>query len=331
VLLEMQALSVSDADVQQVMAEIDSKGDGKVTFEAFSKWYLRSEERIKSEIAVTFCNLDVDNSNSLDASEIRQLLVQVTGQNEVKDETIEHIMHEFDRDLDGEVQLEEFQNWFMASEYLQAKAAQVADEAESAEGFDFTWPKNNVRAQIWYVLTAPIAFSLVYTIPPCEKPGWSNWCYLSFVVSILWIGVYSYLMVWWATVVGAVFGIPDTVMGLTFLAAGTSVPDLLSSVIVAQQGRGDMAVSSSLGSNIFDVLIGLPIPWIFYNLVLGKSVIVEADSLLISILILVGMIAFVIGLVAFQGWKMTKCLGYSMFVMYGLFVCQDLLRTYGIF
>ena len=37
------------------------------------------------------------------------------------------------------------------------------------------------------------------------------------------------------------------VVGLTFLAAGTSVPDLLSSVIVAKQGKGDMAVSSSIG------------------------------------------------------------------------------------
>eukprot|EP01043_Picozoa_sp_COSAG02_P016217 COSAG02_NODE_709_length_18217_cov_13.019704_9_plen_89_part_00 len=63
-------------------------------------------------------------------------------------------------------------------------------------------------------------------------------------------------MVWWATEVGCAFGIPDAVMGLTFLAAGTSVPDLLTSVIVARQGKGDMAVSSSIGSNIFDVLVG---------------------------------------------------------------------------
>ena len=53
-------------------------------------------------------------------------------------------------------------------------------------------------------------------------------------------------------------------MGLTFVAAGTSVPDLLSSVIVAKLGEGDMAVSSSVGSNIFDILVGFPIPWIAY-------------------------------------------------------------------
>lgn len=45
-------------------------------------------------------------------------------------------------------------------------------------------------------------------------------------------------------------------MGLTFLAAGTSIPDLITSVIVARKGLGDMAVSSSVGSNIFDICVG---------------------------------------------------------------------------
>ena len=46
------------------------------------------------------------------------------------------------------------------------------------------------------------------------------------------------------------------IMGLTFLAAGTSIPDLITSVLVARKGFGDMAVSSSIGSNLFDVTIG---------------------------------------------------------------------------
>ena len=52
--------------------------------------------------------------------------------------------------------------------------------------------------------------------------------------------------VWWADVIGQQFGIPPAVMALTFLAAGTSVPELLTSVLVAQAGHGDMAVSSKL-------------------------------------------------------------------------------------
>lgn len=43
------------------------------------------------------------------------------------------------------------------------------------------------------------------------------------------------------------------------------------SVVVAKQGKGDMAVSSSIGSNIFDVTVGLPLPWIIYCLVYEKG------------------------------------------------------------
>lgn len=60
-------------------------------------------------------------------------------------------------------------------------------------------------------------------------------------------------------------------MGLTFLAAGTSIPDLITSVIVARKGFGDMAVSSSVGSNIFDVTVGYVhvYLYIFYNLIVS--------------------------------------------------------------
>lgn len=61
--------------------------------------------------------------------------------------------------------------------------------------------------------------------------------------------------------IGYTIGIPDSIMGITFLAAGTSVPDAMASVMVARQGQGDMAVSNTIGSNVFDVLIGLALPW----------------------------------------------------------------------
>ena len=168
-----------------------------------------------------------------------------------------------------------------------------------------------------------------------HPPGgmnWENWYPLSFLLAIGWVGVFSAFMVDWATKIGCVVGIPDAVMGLTFLAAGTSVPDLLTSVVVAKQGHGDMAVSSSIGSNIFDVLVGLPLPWLCYALVNDATpgyVGVEAPTLFFSLILLLLMIVAVITSIHLSGWKMTKSLGYSMFGLYGLFVIQDLLRTYG--
>ena len=95
------------------------------------------------------------------------------------------------------------------------------------------------------VIAAPLMYLFYYTVPNCKKK--THLFMVVFFESIFYIGFFSYFMVWWATVVADVLGIDDVVMGYTILAAGTSVPDLLSSVIVARQGLGDMAVSSSIG------------------------------------------------------------------------------------
>lgn len=50
-------------------------------------------------------------------------------------------------------------------------------------------------------------------------------------------------------------------MGLTILAAGMSVPEAVSSVIVTNQGHGAMGISNSIGSNTFDILLCLGLPW----------------------------------------------------------------------
>ena len=44
------------------------------------------------------------------------------------------------------------------------------------------------------------------------------------------------MMVWMITVIGFTLDIPDTVMGLTFIAAGVSVPDALSGIYVMRDG-----------------------------------------------------------------------------------------------
>jgi len=116
---------------------------------------------------------------------------------------------------------------------------------------------------------------------------------------------------------------------VTFIAAGTSIPDLLTSVIVARQGHGDMAVSSSIGSNIFDILVGLPLPWFIWCIANSGTLNVESGgNLLQSILVLFGMLALVFLSILLNKWVLTKRLGYSMFVLYVLFVTQDLLTIY---
>ena len=78
-------------------------------------------------------------------------------------------------------------------------------------------------------------------------------------------------MVWMITVIGFTFGIPDTVMGLTFIAAGVSVPDALSGIAVVREGHGDMAVSNAIGSNVFDILVCLGIPWFIQTAIINPG------------------------------------------------------------
>ena len=64
--------------------------------------------------------------------------------------------------------------------------------------------------------------------------------WLSFVMSIVWIWLTSWGMVEFALHLGCIIGIGPYIMGLVVLAAGTSIPDTLSSVMVARDGFGDM-------------------------------------------------------------------------------------------
>ena len=208
-----------------------------------------------------------------------------------------------------------------------AMDAMSSAEDEDDEGIDLSWPEDR-GGQVYYVIACPLMFLLAYTIPNCKKRP-TLWPVV-FLESILYIGVFSYLMVWWATSVGAVAGISDVVMGYTFLAAGTSVPDLMSSVIVARQGLGDMAVSSSIGSNIFDITFGLPLPWLIWSLANGfETFPVNSDSLGFSLTLLIIMLVAVVSIIAQQGWMMTKTLGAMMVALYGVFLLLVLLNAGG--
>ncbi|MBN2799750.1 MAG: calcium/sodium antiporter [Deltaproteobacteria bacterium] len=57
-----------------------------------------------------------------------------------------------------------------------------------------------------------------------------------------------------AVVLAASAGVSDTVVGLTVVAAGTSTPELATSLVAARRGQDDIAIANVVGSNIFNVL-----------------------------------------------------------------------------
>merc|ERR1712142_1022572 len=91
-----------------------------------------------------------------------------------------------------------------------------------------------------------------------------------------------------------------------------------------------MGVSSSIGSNIFDVTIGLPLPWFLYssfNSFAGKSV--SSAGLICSIGLLLLMLLVLVVTIIATGWKMNKFMGFAMLILYAGFVAVSLLLEYG--
>ncbi|XP_075891497.1 sodium/potassium/calcium exchanger 2-like isoform X8 [Nelusetta ayraudi] len=197
---------------------------------------------------------------------------------------------------------------------------QAEEEEEEDQPLSLSWPESG-RKRLTYLLIIPIVLPLWLTLPDVRKQSSAKFFPLTFVGAICWIACFSYLMVWWAHQVGETFGITEEIMGLTILAAGTSIPDLITSVIVARKGLGDMAVSSSVGSNIFDITVGLPFPWLLWTLLNGLSPVqVSSNGLFCAIVLLFLMLLFVIISIAACKWRMSKLLGFIMFMLYFVFL-----------
>ena len=201
----------------------------------------------------------------------------------------------------------------------------------------------NAAEWVTFPFFFPWRFLFVWTIPDCSgnyydaewhfkiagktPPKWIG----TFTISILWVMGISYVMVEAARIAGCFIGIPSAVMGLTFLAAGTSVPDALASISVVKKCRGDMAVSNAIGSNVFDVLVGLGLPWFIGGLVKSTGVKITVTPLtevVIPIAILFAIIILLLAILPLFKWKLGRPLGYFLLTVYAAFVTYSLLNVF---
>ncbi|XP_045455422.1 probable sodium/potassium/calcium exchanger CG1090 [Melitaea cinxia] len=187
---------------------------------------------------------------------------------------------------------------------------------------------NHLQLACWYV-AYPIHWSCRHTMPDCR----GRWYPITFIISMLWISFYSYFMVWMITIIGYTLGIPDTVMGLTFVAAGVSVPDALSSLAVIKEGYGDMAVSNAVGSNVFDILVCLGLPWFIQTAIIhpGSHVNVISKGLIYSTLSLFSTVVFLVVATHANGWKLDRKFGAVLMVWYLLFITLASLYELNVF
>lgn len=238
-----------------------------------------------------------------------------------------------------------------------SKSSRTSNEdCESYENMeiDTDWSDNIVIKVIMFPFT--IIFFL--TLP---KP--TQYCFvLTFISSICWIACITYFIVWMVTLVGKylhfnlslffcklatnrktfihptktqgyTLGIPDTVSGITILAAGTSIPELISSyLIVKKAGLANMAICNSIGSNIFDILFCLGLPWLLKTFVVmvtngfgfatiaASSIPIQSTALPLTSMTLLLTIGAMIAIFKITRWRLTLQTGIFCTIVYIVFV-----------
>ncbi|XP_058950478.2 sodium/potassium/calcium exchanger 3 isoform X3 [Pocillopora verrucosa] len=200
---------------------------------------------------------------------------------------------------------------------------------------------------VLFVVSFPFICMFTWTIPNCSKPHNRKYFLASFTMSIIWIAILSFGMVTLAGRSGCILSVDKFTMGLVVIAIGTSVPDALSSIIVARDGFGDMAVSNAIGSNVFDINLGIGLPFVIRIIIDNfqpirlltpkEEEMLSSGSLVVVphvkfgfILLLILIVA--LGIFASVRFKLNRKIGISFFTMYVAFVIyayvQDMLCDY---
>lgn len=207
------------------------------------------------------------------------------------------------------------------------------DDDESLWDLPPTCQDNKVKCCVgwfWYILKAPWLALFTITIPHCDKCPKLYW--LTFSMCIFWMGGLCFFEVMLCTFIGCNLEVDPTVLGITLLAIGTSVPDALASIIVARNGEGDMAIANAVGSNVFDMLLGLGLPWFLGDLVfrvtkenygpcgLNEGISVNRDGILVSTFILLATVGVYATVLSICKCHLNAGVAVGLFIWYVLYL-----------
>ena len=134
-----------------------------------------------------------------------------------------------------------------------------------------------------------------------DMPGWRIALFL--VLGLIGLPMGASLLVENATLIAQTYGVSDTVIGLTLVAIGTSLPELATTVMAALRRQADVALGNVIGSNMFNLLA------------------------IIGIASLVGPITVDPSFLRFDLWVM---LGASLLLIPFVYLRRDITRTWGI-
>lgn len=116
-----------------------------------------------------------------------------------------------------------------------------------------------------------------------------------------------------AIVLAEGLGVSDTLIGLTIVAVGTSLPELTASTVAAWRGQGDVAFGNVVGSNIYNILGILGVTALVQPVAVPPAIMAfDGWAMLAATLVLVA--------VTVTGWRVSRTEGAAMLAAYAAYL-----------
>jgi len=198
------------------------------------------------------------------------------------------------------------------------------DDSEDVDLTEFPLDGSTFTILVFYILY-PLRFLMqntmgdVRTLDSKGNPTATlGKAYLAVVMCLVWLIIGSYAMVASLEKLADLMDIPDAIVGVTVSAAGTSLPNYVASKVAAQKGFGNMAVSNAFGSNTFNIMVGLGLPWLLYIGSTGFKPYhaLHDDGITQSVEILGTVLLLFVVLVVPTGFVLYKWHGYLFILLY---------------
>lgn len=148
-------------------------------------------------------------------------------------------------------------------------------------------------------------------------------CVLLIVLGAAGIALGGNLVVDSASVLARAFGMSDTLVGLTIVSVGTSLPELVTSVIAAKKGENDISVGNVVGSNVFNICFVLGLSTAIHPIAISPEIVTDT-ALLLGITALAAVPAF-------SKKNYGRLSGVVMVLGYAAYLAYIIMRNYALF
>ena len=172
------------------------------------------------------------------------------------------------------------------------------------------------------LLSVVLFFRLHDSRPPSSKSARLLFAMISFVMCVMWIYAVAAEIVALFNSFGTVFGANSSIMGLSFLAWGNSIGDLVTNVAIARGGMPAMGVAACVASPVFNTLFGLGAS---LTVVAGKQypqhVPISLDRFTIAaVILLLTVLGLTLMFARIRKYKLNRAFGIFLVSAYGIYL-----------